>query len=278
MATERRITISTALYAALGVLLLVALWFRITSLEKIPGHDGDESYLGIQVARMLQGEGFTLLTANRNLMDPFFLALQVPFQLVSEPSLWVLRAPSVLSGTLAVVFAFVLGARAVGRPTALVASALLAALPPAIAYSRIGHEYSQIPLVGVFAIMFAFRAEALGLVSTLILGQIVHPTNIFLLPVVVPVYLTQVARRETDDPARRRRVLLIVMASVMILGGLATYLLLQRPIVQQIVRARPPMAWGVFVKGLEKFFLFDYMAIGGRARTICWTIGRWSSR
>src|SRR6202040_31302 len=103
----------------------IAFWFRVTSLEAIPGHDGDESYEGTQVSRMLHGDQFTWFTTNGNLMDPFFLAMQVPFQLVSRPSLWVLRAPAVVSGSLAVALAFVLGARVLGRPTALVAAIFL---------------------------------------------------------------------------------------------------------------------------------------------------------
>jgi 4-amino-4-deoxy-L-arabinose transferase-like glycosyltransferase len=261
MVPEARLSITFKV--GLGLLLAVTFWFRVSSLDVIPGHDGDESYEGTQVARMLQGKPFTVFTFNGNLMNPFFLALQAPIQLVAKPSLWVLRAPSVVSGALAVLLAFVLGSRVLGRPTALVAAIILATLPGASVYSRIGHEYSQIPLVGVIALMFAFRANTIGLALTVLASLIVHPINVFLLPVIAPVYLTQLVRRHADDPARLRRILIAIAACSVIGAGVLAFALFRRPIVQSTLGTRSPMNWLTFFIGFERFFLFSYLAPAG---------------
>ncbi len=249
---------SLILAVALTLLVGLACWFRTSSLSAIPEHFADESYEGLQVARMLQGQKYTLLTMNGNLMDPFFLAMQVPFQLISKPSVGVIRSASALSGLLAVLLAFGLGSKAFDRSTALIAAILLAVLPAAIVYARIGHEYSQIPFFGVLAICLAFRANIIGLLLTFVASLLVHPINIFLIPMVFPVLLVQLVRKYAHDPAKRRRVLVSVAIVVSLAAGALGLYLAGRPIVQSNVSQRGPLDWVMYVKSVETFLLYQY--------------------
>ena len=249
---------SVFIAVSLTLLLGLALWFRVSSLSAIPEQNADESYEGLQVARMLQGEKYTLFTMNGNLLDPFFLAMQVPFQLASKPSIGVIRSAAALSGLLAILLTFGLGSRAFDRPTALIAAILLAVLPAAIVYGRIGHEYSQIPFFGVLAICLAMRANVFGLVLALIASFFVHPINVFLVPMVFPVVLVQLVRKYADNPVKQRRVLAAVgFVTTVAMAGLAMYLF-SRPIVQTNVNERGPLDWGLFCKSLEVFLLYQY--------------------
>ncbi len=149
------------LAAGFTLLFAVALWFRVSSLSAFPCHSGDEAYYGLQTARLLRGESFALRTPSQNLLNPYSIVLQSPFHLVARPSVWILRVPAVLCGVLAVALTYVLGTRRVDQTIALIAAALLAALPSAVYYSRVGLEQSQLPLFGILVIAFA-RCGAMG--------------------------------------------------------------------------------------------------------------------
>lgn len=241
--------------SALVAVFALAVWFRVSSLGALPEHNADESYEGIQLARMLRGKPFTLLTTNNNPLDPFFLALQAPFQLFFSPSIRVLRAPAVISGLLAVIAAYLLGARSLGRGAALIAAALLATLPPAVEFSRIGHEYCQFALVGVIAVHFALEGRPLALAAALMAGLLVHPLQVFLLPVVTPVIAAKLLGK--GRMVRRSTWIVGGLASLAAIAGLAA-LLLSRPVVRANLLNRPALNWQSFALGLERFTLLRY--------------------
>jgi hypothetical protein len=221
-----RLAKALAVLNAVQVALLVAAacWMRLSSLGDMPAHLGDESYYANQAARLLDGRPVSLWTTSGNLLDPFFAALEIPMLLLFRPSVWALRVPSALCGLLAVVFIYVLGKRILDRTTALIAATFLVALPVAIVFSRIGCEFSQSPLFGLFALYFAFRGDGRKLLAAFVACLIVHPTNVFLLPTVLAVYLTQALRQSADDRDLQRRLLartgLLALAAIAALGVL----------------------------------------------------------
>jgi hypothetical protein len=262
----RRIA-SISCVIALTCLFAVALWFRISSLEAIPGHNGDESYYGLQTARLLRGESFAFRTTSNNLLNPFLVVLQIPFHLLAKPSLWVLRIPAVLCGVLAVVLTYVLGSKALDRTTGLVAATLLAALPLAIFYSRVGHEYSQDPLFGILVIACALRANGVGLLVSFLASLLVHPISVFLVPIALPVYLVQLLRKE-GDPVRRRRTLLVAAMAALAIIAANTILLLRNPFVQHCIRQRPALNWLKFLDGFERDLFFLYWPVSKSTLTL----------
>lgn len=222
-----------------GVLAVLALagWFRLSSLGAIPVHLADESYYGLQASRLARGESFRMHTTSGNLVDPFLLLPQAALHLAFEPSTWVMRLPVALSGLAAVGMLFV-AARRLDRGTAVLAAVLLATMPKAIMFSRIGCEFGQTPLVGAVAAWFALRGRGVGLVLTLLAGQLVHPTNVLLVPIFLPVFLVRFRGRFAEDPEGWHRALRrwSIAAGVALIG--VVFALLRRPSLRQMLLAR----------------------------------------
>jgi hypothetical protein len=246
-----------------AVYFAAALWFRLSSLGAFPCHDADESYYGVQIARVLNGESFEVLTFNKNVINPFLVGLQIPLQMVARPSLWVLRAPAALSGVLAVILAYVIGSRVLDRTTALIAAALLATLPCVVYQSRVGLEMSQLPLFGLIVIAAALRGHATGLLLAFLASMLVHPTDIFLIPIAVPSFLVQFARklatRVDVDPARRRRLLISTAVVTPAVIAAVSAVIFVHPMAQIYLKRRPPLDWWQFLDSFERV-LFDLHA------------------
>jgi 4-amino-4-deoxy-L-arabinose transferase-like glycosyltransferase len=177
--------ILTWLFAlALGAIFGVAFWMRVTSLKTAPVPTGDEAVYAVMAGRLVQGRSVSLWTASGHLLSPFLLALQIPLVWAFDPSYTVLRLPIAACGILTVILTYVLAARALDRPTALIASGLLAVLPIAIIFSRIEWEPGLIPLWSVLCLYQAMRARRLALLAMFVVGvYFVHPTTLLLAPI-----------------------------------------------------------------------------------------------
>lgn len=183
---------------ALVVLFGLSAWFRASSLASLPETDGDEAWHAIQLVHMMRGEAFSVRTEHGLPLSPIHALLELPLLLVFKPSYALLRIPSLLTGMLAVFLIYRLGSRVFDRTTGLIASALLAALPVAIIFSRTGYESSHAPLYGVLLLGCAYDRRV-GLLSLLLsFCYFIHPTNIFLLPVL----LAAMSFRTIRGPAR----------------------------------------------------------------------------
>jgi hypothetical protein len=223
---------------------------------------------------MLRGEPFTFFSQSGNLLSPFYLGLQAPFQLFGEPAVWKLRVAAVISGFLAVLAAYFLGRKPLGRSTALLAAGLLAPLPGAIFYARLGHEYSQFPLFGIIALTFALLGRPVAVALTLIAAIVSHPINLLLCPVTGFVLAVQLARRYWAVEKARRWIVIGTLVPAG-LGVVCAYLVSLRPIVQHTLQQRGPLDWGVFADGLARFFLWDYSTPAARVvhhRNLFWAV------
>ncbi len=229
---DRKAWWAALLTIQLGLFFGVAAWLRVGSLGSVPWNNGDESFYGTQAARIVQGRWIATKTPSGNVVSPYLLAFEAPLHLVCRPSLVVLRIPSVACGIAAVVLAYVLGRRIFDRPTALIAAMYLAALPVENHISRLAREQSHMAALGLIAFYFAFRARPAALVATLGAGLLVHPTNVFLVPMVLPVLLVRLWQAHADDPARRRRLLVRSTSALAVLAGGAAVWLGMRPNVQ----------------------------------------------
>lgn len=182
----------------------VAFWFRVEGLPDLPGINGDEAWYGVQAENLLAGRPVAWRTPTGLPLNPFLVGIEVLLLTVFEPSFWILRAPSVICGVLAVVLTYVLGSRVLDRTSAWIATILMAALPITIGYSRFGWDPSQTPLFSLLAVMFALRGRMLGMVLAFLACLMVHATNIFLLPVLILPFAAARRRRGGDQPARAR--------------------------------------------------------------------------
>ncbi|RUL85053.1 hypothetical protein [Tautonia sociabilis] len=194
--------------AAIVPLLGLAFWFRITSLNA-PSPNGDESFYGVQTAKLLRGEPIASTTASGNPINVLVIGAEIPLYLALGPSNYVIKIPAAVAGILAVLASYVLWSRALDRTTAAIGAGLMAVLPVLIAESRIGAEPAWNPLVGVIALAAAFRGHRLGLALAFLLCYYVHSTYLFLLPTLGLVLLVKLFERTAGDPTARWRSLAI---------------------------------------------------------------------
>jgi len=187
--TARYRRVDVALLCGLGVVVAAAVGMRLWGLDHVPGINGDEAWYGVQMLELRDGRA-AWTTPRGNLLNPFFSAPIFLLQLVFEPDFWILRVPAFLSGIAFILLSFVLVRRLTDEPTGVFAGLLAAVLPINLAYSRHGWDPCQSTLVVLIALFCAARRRWWGLAASLLAAVIVHPTNVFVVPVVASVVLT----------------------------------------------------------------------------------------
>lgn len=194
-------------------LLLASTWLRVWQLDHLPGINGDEAWYGIQAMRLLAGDAVAWRTPTNNVLNPFYFVPLLALHTLGAPSAAMLRWPAVASGLLALVVNYWLCRRTFDRPTAMITTAMLAVLPINIAYSRFGWDTSQTLLFTLPAVYLPLLAAqeaklrqrwivAAGL--ALAASLIVHPTNIFTMPLLV-IPLAWACRGELLDAMHQPR-------------------------------------------------------------------------
>ncbi len=238
----------------LSALLAAAFWLRTSSLGAIPEVHADEAWHGVQCGRILRGEAFETRVYSGNPVSPFYSGMVLPFLVAFGPQPWVVRVPAAICGLLAVVLMYYLMKPVLDQTTATVAAMLLAVLPSAIVLSRVGFDCSQQPLASVVVLYFAFRGQKLGLVTAMAASLVVHPTSLFLLPMVVPIYLAR------SLPGSCRKSQACVLMGTLAMAGLAALVVAvpasHRPyaVAHAAMFYKPP-DWGRFVAGFARFLL-----------------------
>ncbi len=237
--------------AALILLFAFAFWQRTTSLESLPDISGDEVWHAIQITNFVKGEPYKIWTATDLPLSPIHSMLEIPFLLVLEPSLWMVRLPAVITGTLAVVFTYILSRRMFDRVTATMASALLAILPLTIIYSRVSYECSSSPLFGILAIYLAYQLRIKTLTAILPLSYFIHPTTIFLFPELLGIVLARTLTESREDPSRRTGLLVKREAALVSVGAAMSLYTMLRPATQKM-----SVIFDTGLSGKHDFLLF----------------------
>jgi len=264
---------------AVGVVLLFAyaLWLRTTSLEALPEVNGDEVWHAIQLTRFLRGEPYSLLTASRLPLSPVHLSFELPFLLIFPPTLWVVRLPALISELLAILLTYRLGSRMLGPRTALIASGFLAVMPIAIIFSRISYECSHNPLYGILILYLAYRLKVWGVSLMLLASYFVHPTNIFLFPLLVTVVCARSYQQAVEAGValdRRRLAARLggMTAALLCVGGLA----MLSPDTKRLSQAFDTGLWGRHHL-LEFFGNYELLLLGQHAhRSLAASVAFWS--
>jgi hypothetical protein len=175
--------------AVLAVGLGLSLVFRVYALGRLPGINGDEAWYGVQVLRFLAGEAVDWRTPTGNLPGPLHAGMLLGIQRFLDPSLVVLRLPSLIASLLQLGLTYVVVRRHFDRPTGVLALVLTAVLPVNIAYARFGWDPSHSGLVAIIAAYFALAGNPWGSALAFTLALAVHPTNVFLAPFLVIAFL-----------------------------------------------------------------------------------------
>ncbi len=203
----------------------LAFWCRLTSLNTSPmvGHDADGAFFGVQAERLAHGQAVELKTGGGKIVDPLYMMVEAPLHLFWQPSFVIQRLPAVFFGVLAVVLLYRLAARSLDRTTAILAAGLLAAMPIAIIYSRLGWEYSEVPAVCVLIIFGAYTNQRILLFLSFMFGLHISPTIVTMAPVPLCILAGQWVRaklQRNHDEARGYFESIIVLTGVTILYGL----------------------------------------------------------
>jgi 4-amino-4-deoxy-L-arabinose transferase-like glycosyltransferase len=259
----------------LAALFAVALALRVVHLDRMPGINGDEAWYGVQAIRFLRGEGVSWRTPSGNPLNPFFAGIDALLLAVVRPSFLVLRIPSLVCGVLTVGLAFVLGRRALDRRTALIAAVLLASLPIMIGYSRFGWDASQTPLASLLVVAFALRGRGIALGLAFVALLLVHPCNVFLLPVAGAAFGVAAARRWADQPSRRKRLLVECLVLALLIGGAIAWLVpWTRAAEPAPGRWTDPGQWALYLTHLGRLFsgvtLYRYLVRPDLPESIAW--------
>jgi hypothetical protein len=210
-----------------GALLALAVTARLLWLHSLPGVNGDEAWYGVWVEGALRDRVWGGATPTGNFPNPFFLAPLGIVQAIADPAPWVLRVPAVLSGLGFILVGYAGLRAAFGRSSATVFVLLAATAPTAIAYSRFGWDASETPLAVMLFLWCCFSRNWLWAAGALAAAFIVHPANIFLVPIFAAFLaedLTPWLARRAGQPAARHLLGLVMIGGT--LAALAASLML----------------------------------------------------
>ena len=171
-------------FVPIVAVLVVALALRWWALDRLPGLNADETWLSVQTLELLLGREAEAATPTNNPVNPFHA---VPLALVESvrgsPGVLNLRLPAALVGALLVLLVYPLMRAPLGRARALAVSLLAWSLPQHIAYARFGWDASQTPLAALLCLAAALHGRTGWMVVALLAALWIHPTNVFLVPV-----------------------------------------------------------------------------------------------
>ena len=182
------------LLANLILLFAAATLCRALLLDHVPGLNGDEAWQGVQVQRALRGESVSWRTPTGNPINPLSFLPMAALHLWLPPSIVLLRLTPLVSGLAALAINYALCRRVFDRRLAAVSTVILAVLPAMVAYSRFAWDASQSVLVTLGVMYCALgavreprnrRGWLLCSAAAMCLAWLVHPTNVFVAPLVV---------------------------------------------------------------------------------------------
>ena len=258
--------------------LAVAVALRVWGLNHVPGLNGDEAWMGVQALRFLDGQPVAWLTPTGNPMNVFHFLPQVALHAALPPSVVTLRLTVLISGILALVVNYLLCQYTFHRRSAAISTLVLAVLPVNIAYCRFAWDASQsllftLPIVygSLLAVRQPNRAWKWLLMAGIsqLAALVVHPTNIFVAPLIVvsacTVYRVPLSRALL---AARSRWGWVAIGFGGVTGFAAVGILLKRWVLVAGRRLVDPGEMGLFAGNYVDFFSGSviYQFIAGTQR------------
>lgn len=161
-----RYHISSIKYLVFGLILLIAILFRLYRLDEVPPHASlDEVSIGYNAYSILQtgrdeyGQKFPiLLRAYDDWRPALYVYFVIPFVKLFGLNIFAVRFPSVILSILTVCATYFLVKELLKRPNiALLTSFFLAISPWHIYFSRIGHEWNGTLSFFVLGLLFFIR-------------------------------------------------------------------------------------------------------------------------
>lgn len=176
---------------------LSAVLCRTWELSRLPGINGDEAWYGVQARSLLRGEPVSWRTPSELPLNPVHMVPLTLFEALRDsPHFLTLRIPALLSGLLMMLLALPVSKQLLKGPARLIFVSLVWTLPIHMAYARFGWDASHTPLLALACLSLASQKRWIWLTIGGFFALLVHPTNIFLLPIVVGMVLGERHERQ----------------------------------------------------------------------------------
>jgi hypothetical protein len=209
-----------ASWAALAVCGCAALALRFYAIDRLPGINGDEPQYAVHAQSWFQGAALSSLRTGSDLpMNPVFFGMVALLQKLLPTSLWSLRLSAALLSVITIGLAWSLY-RARGPLFAASFALLVAVLPIHLGYARFAWDPTAIPCVSVLALAASVQLRPVLCLLAFVLCLWVHPTTVFLAPILLAPFAASVWRRW---PRRR-----LLIASLSIPSAIALLILALR--------------------------------------------------
>ncbi|HUQ16427.1 MAG TPA: glycosyltransferase family 39 protein [Candidatus Saccharimonadales bacterium] len=150
----------------LGAIVLLGLFLRIKDIDSNPPELFEDEISGaisawsaVTTGHDLIADHFPLFTTYLGAQLPTYGLLTVPFQAVLGHTILAVRLPAVLLGVAAIVLLYaVVRALGGGRTVALLSAAVIAVLPWAVQFGRIGWDNASYPPLLLAGLLLLLRA------------------------------------------------------------------------------------------------------------------------
>ena len=190
-----------ALVVNLAAIVAVGLYFRLARLGSVPGLNADEYFCLVSFQALVSGDPtLGLFVPTGRILDLFYAVPAYLFDLVLPHTAATIRAPAAFSGLLMAAVAFALLRKTRSTFVATVVTVLAVVMPIHISYSRLGWEYSQIPLAALLVVACALKGRVWIAGVALAGGILVHPAIAYLAPMLGFVIAQQLLGKK--KPAR----------------------------------------------------------------------------
>ncbi len=268
------------------LLLLLAAWLRFEHLATLPGgFHGDEAVAGLEGERILR-EGsigpYSPFALGQPAGPLYLTALSIR---LFGPTIWAVRAPSALLGTLTVALLYFLLRRTQGRRVALLGAALLATLHWHIFFSRIGFPVVAWPLCALaatFAALEAARRQGVRwwILTGLLAGVGLYSYNAHILFVLaLGTWLVFHLARQREVALRRRASWLLCFGAALALAAIPMARYALNPANDYFAHSRLIYVWNVADSGWpQNANISVKIAFLGARVTEFWDNLSWHSR
>lgn len=257
---------------ALGAVLLLGLFLRVKDIVTNPPELFEDEISGAMSAWSVVTTGhdvvidhFPLFTTLLGPQLPIYGLLTVPFQAVLGHTVLAVRLPAVLLGVLTIVLLYAFVRAFAGRALALVAAGIVAVLPWAVHFSRIGWDNASYPPLLLGGLLLLLRGLDRGAAgrrwlwgAAALLGLTAYTYQIAI--VMTPLFVAPVLWTRRAELARCARRDLGVAAAIGLLA-VAPYLWIQATVPEFRTRAASisTFAGGVDAAAIERF-VGNYLA------------------
>lgn len=172
-------------YWPLWLIVVLTIFLRLYEVHRLPGMQGDEAWYGLQARLWLRGEEIAWRTPTGNVPGMLHLWSLIFLHALFEPSLLLLRLPTIASSIAAMLLAYAIGRRFFGRLPGMVAMLMMACLPINIAYARLGWDPSHSAMLVLAAAYAVFAGRKLLGALLFAIALTNHPSAVFTAPFLV---------------------------------------------------------------------------------------------